>query len=297
MLHAIAQILRAQIGELPWIERYGGLVDVLTVPQYTTVNDAAGTQQLAGQKIYPVACGVTAQQCFESADNLKRLVPSTAVGSLAFFVDTSGVSMRGLTGPKDALMSFSFSLRFLVWLNLARLGVESCTWAGRAAPYIIDRLSGAKIASGNFDGGPEETMYRDIVVTRVAQLAKTPSLFSPFSFATEGESRGLFLYPYDYMGFQIEGTFSVVRGACLPAIVDEPFEFYDSFCWPLAGGGSGGGSTPGISAVEKWLNERPFYPNDEAARADGLATDKYYFFSQGTDRGIAYALKRVEPLT
>ena len=139
-------------------------------------------------------------------------------------------------------------------------------------------------------------MYRDIVVTRVAQLAKTPSLFAPFSFATEGESRGLFLYPYDYMGFQIEGTFSVVRGACLPAIVDEPFEFYDSFCWPLAGGGSGGGSTPGVSPVKKYLNDRPFYPNDEAARADGLVTDDHYWFSADTDAGIIGTLKRVMPI-
>lgn len=46
MISAIAEILKARIGELPWVERYGGLVVPATKPAFKT-NATTGASELS----------------------------------------------------------------------------------------------------------------------------------------------------------------------------------------------------------------------------------------------------------
>ena len=47
-------------------------------------------------------------------------------------------------------------------------------------------------------------------------------MFLPFTFATDGDKRGLFIWPYDYFGLQLTGTFVINRN-CLPSLYTAPF--------------------------------------------------------------------------
>lgn len=292
MLESICLIIRAHLSELPFIERHAGLVDVL---RRAKIVGEGPDRKPVGWEVYPVAYGTSFDRCWEDG-TYKALVPDTSLGGLAFFHDVgNGVQMTGVTGPKEGVLQFSFRVRLLVWLNLARLGIESGNVTPKIAPLICAKLYGRQLV--DFNGGPEEQMFKTVKVTNVTQVARSPRMFEPFTFAEENRYSALFLWPYDYAGFDISGSFDVPR-TCLPEIFGEDFAFLDSWCFPFAGptGGPSNPGSPAINPVKKYLNSLEFYPNDELARQEGLETDDHYWFSVNTDRGIAYTIKRVEPL-
>ncbi len=201
MVSAIATVLKSKLSNLLWVDRFGGLVVPATRAQIVTGAD--GVQVVTGYQTYPVACDVNAADCWEKG-LYKHFEPDSKKQAIAYFLDDSGVSLRSSEGPKNAVLKFNFSLRLVFWMNVARLGQGftggGCNLSGRVAPYVMAQLWGNHTAFAKFDAGVEEEIYREIEVSGMQQLPKTPAIFSPFTFATDGEKRGLFLYPYDYFG-------------------------------------------------------------------------------------------------
>lgn len=227
MTAAIADVLKSKLVNLPWLERFGGLVDVATRP--VLIPGADGVQVVGGYQSYPVACDVNAANCWENGRH-KHFEPDSSKTAIAFFVDNGGSAFRQLEGPKNANLIFSFDLKFLCWLNLERLGQEltygHCNVSGRLAPLVMKQFWGCHDAFGKFNGAPEEEALQSIEVTSLSQYAKTPAMFQPFTFATDGEKRGLFLYPYDYFGIRIGGTFRVN----IKCLEDVFFRRSDEYC-------------------------------------------------------------------
>ena len=216
MISVIADILKTRLANLAWIERFGGLVTVATRPEF--VKGADGVNVVKGYQSYPVACDVNAANCWEKG-LFKHFEPDSAKSAIAFFMDNGGCYVKEVQGPMNARLKFSFDLKFVCWLNTVRLGDSitngGCNPSGRIAPYVIAQFFGDHSATGLFDGGIEEDMFGSIEVTGIRQLTKTPSMFSPFTFVQDGEKRGLFMYPYDYFGLQITGSF-IINKNCLP---------------------------------------------------------------------------------
>lgn len=216
MVSVIADVLKANLTNLEWMERFGGLVVQAVKP--TLKSGADGVQVQTGQQIYPVACTVNMENCWER-EQFRYFEPDSKKSAVAFFVDNGGCTLKSIGPPKESFYTFSFDIKFLCWLNTARLGESitdgNCLPSGRIAPYVLTALAGPKSAVGVFGGGIEETIFREIEVTNVRQLVKNPSMFEPFSFAKEGINKNHFIYPYDYMGFVIQGTF-VINKNCLP---------------------------------------------------------------------------------
>lgn len=210
MVGAIATVLKSKLDNLPWLDRFGGLVSMATRPVLT--QGADGVQVVTGYQVYPVACGVNAAACWENGV-YKHFEPDATKGAIAFFVDNGGAIMRGYEGPKNANLIFTFDLKFLCWLNLPRLGFDltdnQCEVSGKLAPYVMAQFWGQHSAFGKFEGGVEEGMFLDIEVNSISQFQKNPSVFQPFTFATDGDKRGLFIYPYDYFALRVGGTFRV----------------------------------------------------------------------------------------
>lgn len=224
MTSAIATVLKSRLVNLPWIERFGGLVNVATRP--VLAHGADGAQIVTGYQSYPVACDVNQTNCWEGG-LYKHFEPDSTKAAIAFFVDNGGAIFRSIEGPKNANIVFSFDLKFLCWMNLARLGtgltLGHCDVAGRLAPLVMAQFIGQHSAFGKFDGAQEEHALQDIDVTGLSQYQKNPAIFAPFTFATDGEKRGLFLYPYDYFGIRVQGTFRV-NVKCLEDVFFAPAE-------------------------------------------------------------------------
>lgn len=216
MVSVIADVLKANLTNLEWMERFGGLVVQAVKP--TLKQGADGAQVQTGQQVYPVACTVNMENCWER-EQFRYFEPDSRKSAVAFFVDNGGAVVREVQGPKNAWLKFSFDIKFLCWLNTARLGESitdgNCLPSGRIAPYVISQLWGEKSAVGVFNGGIEETIFQGIEVTNIRELVKSPSMFEPFTFAKEGINKNHFIYPYDYFGLQIQGTF-VMNVNCLP---------------------------------------------------------------------------------
>lgn len=232
MVSAIAQVLKSKLVNLPWIERFGGLVNVANVPKIITGAD--GVQVVAGYQFYPVACEVNEPNCSE-LELQKRFEPDSSKTAIAFFVDNAGIVFKQVEGPKLANLIFTFDLKFLCWMNLPRMGTDltggGCDVSGRLVPLVMKQFWGCHDAFGKFEGGPQEEALRGIEVKGLSQYKKDASIFAPFSFATDGDKRGLFLYPYDYFGIRITGEFRV-NVHCLEEIF---FTADGTYCLP--GGG------------------------------------------------------------
>lgn len=229
MIAAIAKILDAQIGNLPWIERRAGLVAQAQKPSFVT-DPADGAQTATGIQIYPIACDVNQAKCWENG-TYKYLIPDTSVASLSFFVDNGGAGVKSVEGPKQGLVRFAFDVRFVCWMNVQKLNSTDCNFSAKAVPFVIARLMGSQSAVGVFGGGIEEQIYRNMTVNSIHQMVKTPAIFEPFFFAREGAKRGVFLFPFDYFGLNITGTFDIAKN-CLPDLVPPDFTFADANCKP-----------------------------------------------------------------
>jgi hypothetical protein len=258
MVHVIADILKTRLSNLEWIEKFGGLVLPAVQPEY--VQGADGAKIRTGEKIFPVACETSCAECWDNGV-YKYFVPDSGKAAVGFFTDNGGSSLQQIEGPKLNYLKFTFNIRFLCWMNLQRLGVEGCTFSAYSSAYVIGQLFGRYTVAGLLGGSLE--------VTRIDQLRKDPAMFEPFSFAREGADRGLFLYPYDYFGLTISGTFVIAKN-CLPALL-EGWSPSDPGCYP-----SGDGTPCPPATISNYFDNAPEYASDEAAALDGY-TGKYFW--------------------
>lgn len=119
MVNLLVKAYQDAIENLGWIERYGGLVrPVLT--QENIMLDGKGVKIPA---VYPVSCLIESS-CTEPGI-YKRLVPDDAYKSVAYF-EQRGSGRFTIEGPIRNLFSLTVPLRFVVWLNFKRLGIEGC---------------------------------------------------------------------------------------------------------------------------------------------------------------------------
>lgn len=264
MLSVVADVLKSRLTDLPWIERFGGLVQEATRPQL--IRGADGVDIIKGYDVYPVACDVNLVNCWEGG-RYKMLEPDSTKAAVAFFTDGGGVTLKSVDDPKESWMVFSFELRFLCWMNLMRLGetitAGGCQPSGRVVPYVVHKLWGDHTASGLFGGGLEEEVFGRIRVTAVSELQKRAGIFDPFSFARS--NMALFIYPYDYFGLRIQGTFEINRN-CLP----EFGVYWEPEISCLSPDGSAG--TPGngtsnwfANQFQQYVDSLDFYDSNESA--------------------------------
>lgn len=240
MVAAIADILKSRLSALDWIERFGGLV-IEAKKADTRIGDK-GEIITVGWQSWPVACDVNAERCFEDQAKLKWFIPESSLAAIAYFVDSGGTQFVGLDGitPKRGGLVYRFNLTFVCWMNMKRLGDAitsgECWAADKLVPYVIAEFFGdytaAEIAAvfGGADT-PKAKAYKQVEVTSVTQLRKSPQIFAPFSFWNLPDKQAMFVWPYDYFALQIQGTF-ILNRFCLPELYEPPFVAETDICLP-----------------------------------------------------------------
>lgn len=238
MVAAIADILKAQLSGLDWIERFGGLVIEAKRPDTRKADN--GDTVIVGWQSWPVACDVNAERCFEDHAKLKWFIPESSLSAVAYFVDNGGCQMVGFDEftPNRGGLIYRFNLKFVCWMNMKRLGDAitsgECWAADKLVPYVVAEFLGTAPGAATVVFGadtPKARAYKQVEVTSVSQVQKSPQVFAPFSFWNLPDKQAMFVWPYDYFALSIQGTF-ILNRFCLGELYEPPFVAETDICLP-----------------------------------------------------------------
>lgn len=198
----VANILKARIANLAFIDRLAGLVKVMS--------GTVEVSESSTKRIYiPIACDVTEADCM--AGRYQDLVPDASKRSVIYFEDMGGVQSLP---DEQGMMRFRANLRLVVWLNLSRMGLTDCDYSAMAALAIIKAIKQTKKYNNEGD-------FVHFNVVAISEQEKSNAIFNKYSY--EESITQYLLYPYDYFALNISVEFAV-NPNCIenPEIPDIP---------------------------------------------------------------------------
>jgi hypothetical protein len=201
MTTEFAEAFKDLIASLPFVDRLAGMVRPVTFKD--TNKDGAFVR-----RSFPVACGVSAKDCINNG-KYQDLVPNDTKKSVLYFEEIGGAQV---IGREKNNLKFRATMRLVGWLNLQKLGVDSCSYSSAAVLQIISRLPEAYFNLND--------RYTKCFITNLQEADKLPTIFGRYTY-DETVTQYL-LFPYDYFALNITVEYNVPR-ACIEAIVlDEP---------------------------------------------------------------------------
>tara|TARA_R100000654_G_scaffold16619_2_gene34884 strand:+ start:3940 stop:4593 length:654 start_codon:yes stop_codon:yes gene_type:complete len=189
--YLIDTILTPKISVLDFVDRYAGIV--------RTINIAEGNGTETGiVKRYPVACNVTGADC-ANIGIYQNLVPDDSKKSIIYWEMIQPMSNVGYTSTRNFFEKrFRGTARLVVWLNLAKLGIENCTDAVNIIPILEKEITmRGKITSGIFEGA----QLRIQPLRMVNQEINT--VFGKYDY---NKLKNFYLYPFDFFAIDVQFT-------------------------------------------------------------------------------------------
>lgn len=209
MIPQIINHYKPTLCEIPWVERYGGLVKIVR----KELKDGKA-------QTFPVTCDISEEECFNSGRHLD-LVPDSRFKSILYWQETGPT--RILRDSKSPLanynaIKFSPNLKLVLWVNLAQFGKSSCDDAHLFAGEIISRM----------------TEFQKNLSTpyKIQRFKMIPSSVSTdpavvFKGLTYANDSTLQLYPYASISIDFQLEWEVLP-SCLPAVdIGEPIPCVD----------------------------------------------------------------------
>jgi len=193
MNHAIADILKARIIDLDFVDKIAGLV----APTYMNIPDKDGNMV---EKCFPISCTTTVQDCKEGLYN--DLCPDSKYKTVIYFEDR-GVSYDRREGK---FIYYKSNLRLVCWINIALIESDACTDGtdcSMSAELIKEIICAMPSHPTNIS--PFVSVYP--VIT--SQEIRSNSIFSQYTY-NEKQVQYL-MYPYDYFALNIETSFAVCQ--------------------------------------------------------------------------------------
>jgi hypothetical protein len=121
MLYIVEPALAAKAQALPFVERYGGIAHPMT--------HAFGGDTL---KTFPVSMGLTGAQCFDQG-KYSMLVPDDRYKSVSYFEGLTSPAQITFADPKRSIATIRQAVKFVIWLNMQKLGIEEQAQVGLMA--------------------------------------------------------------------------------------------------------------------------------------------------------------------
>lgn len=200
MNYLIEQALRSKITGLSFIERYGGIVRPITYKDAGKV---------------PVSTLLTADQC-KDPSFYKLLVPDSDYKSISYFevLNNSGPVFEG---PKQSMMVYEGSLRFVCWLNLRALGIADAYNPERFSIEVMNAIKGRTAV--NVDG-----IQGEVQVLKTTMGGVDPKV--PFGRYSYSNKERLFFNPYGFFYFDIKVQL-MIGASCIAALsIADPLTCY-----------------------------------------------------------------------
>lgn len=181
-----------------WLERWGGLV--IPVQRKVQVGETWTTRMM------PVSC--TVDPACEDDSKYQKVLPDSAYKSVGYLIQV-GSAQTSFSGPRENLLTARYRLRFVVWLNYQKLGLDDCNHAGVFELETIANLK-AKIQIIS----DELSQYGELTLSDFAILPKDPAqIFSPFYMF---EKPNIYTWPYGFFAVEFTAK-AVINTACLTA--------------------------------------------------------------------------------
>ena len=189
--YLIDTILSPEITALSFADKYAGIVK--------TINIAVDNQTDTGiVKRYPVACNVVNGDC-ANIGLYNELVPDDTKKSVIYWEMIQPMYNAGYTKTNDFYNKrFKGVARLVVWLNLAKLGIDECNGAIYAIPILEKILTKrGKIQSGVY----ENSILRIEPKALVKQDINT--IFGGYDYP---KIKNYYLYPFDFFAIDVNFT-------------------------------------------------------------------------------------------
>ncbi len=189
--YLIDTILSPQITALDFADKYAGIV--------RTINIAVDNQSETGIiKRYPVACNVVNGDC-ANVGLYNELVPDDTKKSVIYWELVQPMTNAGFTKTNDFYNKrFKGVARLVVWLNLAKLGLNECNGAIYTVPILEKILTTrGKIQSGIYENSllwiePKSLVKQDI-----------NTIFGGYDYP---KIKNYYLYPFDFYAIDVNFT-------------------------------------------------------------------------------------------
>jgi hypothetical protein len=204
--YLIDTILSPKIQTLDFVDRYAGIV--------RTINIAEGNGTETGiVKRYPLACNVTGVDC-ANIGVYQNLVPDDTKKSVIYWEMVSPMTNGGMTKTRDFYRKkFKGTARLVVWLNLAKLGIDNCTDSILVLPILEKEITTrGKITGGIYDGDllwiePLRMVNQDI-----------NTIFGKYDY---NKLKNYYLYPFDFFAIDVQFTLEqcLSKGGTWPCLL------------------------------------------------------------------------------
>lgn len=186
MNEKIANILKAQITGLPFVDKISGLVRPLKI-------EVVGANNVKALKVFPIASDVSNEACIKGA--YKDLIPDSKYRSIIYFED-AGVTM---TYREKRWVAFTSRLTLVCWLNLSKL--MDCDYHTGSTEAILSIMSNLP------EGVIQDDLYREIRITSISEVVKSNSIFGRYTY-DEVKTQYL-LYPFDFFALNMVVDFRI----------------------------------------------------------------------------------------
>lgn len=198
MIVDIGNIIIDKIKDLAFIDKYAGVVKVITMK-----DPSAGA---ASKKTFPVVCNIDLTECNKGKRYLD-LCPDNTKKSVMYLEDT-GLRFVQKQGNRTY---WKASYNLVCWLNLKLLGQTTCSYSAVALGAILNKFPVQPFPSGNYN------------LVNIQLIGQQPKTVNPFSKYSYDETVNQFLmFPYDYFLAAIDVDFMIdVRCFELPALPPE----------------------------------------------------------------------------
>lgn len=192
MTDKLITLLTPSISQLSFIHRYGGLAKIVT-------RKISGEDLMVNfmQESFPVSSNVTERECFEQGKYL-MLCPDDRYYSVSWFEDVSGMQFSGFRNDKSHRHNypkFQGQVRFVIWLNYPKLGLDSTENSTDVAMALMGAMN--KEFFNLTD--PYNYGHVKFTVNTVEPQSRDP--FDKYNFS---EITGLKMYPYGYLSMILD---------------------------------------------------------------------------------------------
>lgn len=184
MNEAIANIIKSQIENLPFMERTAGLVKVFKRQEKTEKGTIV--------KSFPMDCGVTQKDC--NGGKYTDLVPNSKYKSIHYFEDFG----TRISSQDQGFFDFESTVKLVGWLNLKKLGKTDCSVSHLAMAAILKT-----IRSEHFNDG----MFTRIQIRCTGIDPKSAAIFSKYSYNEEVTQ--YLMFPFDYYAMTFNVSYRV----------------------------------------------------------------------------------------
>lgn len=180
MIADVGNIIIDKISDLAFVDKIAGVVRVIRF------KDKSGIV-----KSYPADCRISLDDCNKGKRYLD-LVPDSSKNSVIYLEDTG---LRQ-TSSRGTIQTYNAQFNLIGWLNLAKLGVNSCSYSAIAIGAIFKRISIPQFNSG---------IYQYITIRIIGQQPKSIDPFAKYAY--DETINQYLMFPYDHFVLSLEVDF------------------------------------------------------------------------------------------